>query len=243
MKCPGQDRAYWSTEVVSEIPCPGCATPVEFFRDEASRRCPNCGHRFANPRTALSCAQWCAHAEQCVGPGLGTSAGGTGESTLTHRLFQWIEQALAGDPPRLARTMLVLQHAQALVAEEKSDPRMVLGCAALLESGLSAAEPDLQRIGFDPVSVEGVCSLCEAFRADAPPDSLEARIVADARRLAALSCRNPDPASQEPDPASEPFQTESGQRRAQSLFPREHRPPRADEGGGLSANQPTPPCR
>jgi hypothetical protein len=67
MKCPGQDRRYWVGEPVFDMPCPKCGTMVELFQDEGSGRCRKCGHRFLNPKTAVSCAQWCPQAKECVG--------------------------------------------------------------------------------------------------------------------------------------------------------------------------------
>ncbi len=74
MKCPGQDTRYWDRDSLFDVPCPSCAKPVEFFKDDSLRRCPNCGYRFRNPRLDLGCAEWCPYAEQC----LGEAAGGGG---------------------------------------------------------------------------------------------------------------------------------------------------------------------
>ena len=67
MKCPGQDVRYWKPDAVFEVPCPACGAAVEFFKDDAWRKCHKCGHRFSNPRIDLGCAEWCPYAEQCLG--------------------------------------------------------------------------------------------------------------------------------------------------------------------------------
>ncbi|TSA13494.1 MAG: hypothetical protein D4R73_00825 [Deltaproteobacteria bacterium] len=64
-RCPGQDTMYWKPEDIFEVACPVCSTPVEFFKDDSSRKCPGCGLRFRNPRLDPGCAGWCPHAEQC----------------------------------------------------------------------------------------------------------------------------------------------------------------------------------
>lgn len=64
-KCPGQDMKFWKPEDIYEVPCPICDHPVEFFKDDPSRTCPNCGYRFQNPKIDLSCAEWCPYAERC----------------------------------------------------------------------------------------------------------------------------------------------------------------------------------
>jgi len=65
-KCPGQDSRYWKKEHAYEAPCPRCGRPVEFFRDDMSRKCPACGVRFKNPKLDLSCLKWCPYAEECI---------------------------------------------------------------------------------------------------------------------------------------------------------------------------------
>jgi hypothetical protein len=67
MKCPGQDTRNWKPGDIFESPCPGCGMPVEFFKDEAMRRCKGCGRRVRNPRLDLGCAEWCEHAAECLG--------------------------------------------------------------------------------------------------------------------------------------------------------------------------------
>ncbi len=49
MKCPGQDTRYWKPEAVFEAKCPKCGNAVEFFKDDTTRKCGICGHRFLNP--------------------------------------------------------------------------------------------------------------------------------------------------------------------------------------------------
>ncbi len=63
--CPGQNTAHWKPGDIFEVPCVACGTPVEFFKDDSSRKCSGCGLRFRNPRLDVGCAQWCPYAEQC----------------------------------------------------------------------------------------------------------------------------------------------------------------------------------
>jgi len=70
MKCPGQDPRTWKPEDVKERACPGCGKALEFWKDDVSRKCPECGHRVFNPGLNLGCAEWCRHAEQCLGRGI-----------------------------------------------------------------------------------------------------------------------------------------------------------------------------
>lgn len=65
MRCPGQDMLYWKPEDIFETPCPVCDYSVEFFKDDVTRKCPNCGYKFKNPRLDLGCAEWCPYADKC----------------------------------------------------------------------------------------------------------------------------------------------------------------------------------
>lgn len=65
--CPGQNTAFWRPDDIFEITCPNCGTAVEFFKDEARRRCSGCGHVFTNPKLNEGCAKWCKFADKCLG--------------------------------------------------------------------------------------------------------------------------------------------------------------------------------
>jgi len=66
MRCPGQDPQNWKPDDVFEVPCPKCGAKVEFFKDDGTRACPACRHRFRNPRLDLGCAEWCPYADKCL---------------------------------------------------------------------------------------------------------------------------------------------------------------------------------
>ena len=67
MKCPGQDSRFWKPGSIFEIECPQCGQAVEFFKDDTTRRCNQCGSRILNPRMDFGCASYCQYAEQCLG--------------------------------------------------------------------------------------------------------------------------------------------------------------------------------
>ena len=74
-KCPGQDLSRKKIEdVVSDILCQRCGKAVEFFFDDFSRICPNCGapvFKSEEERAKdFKCALWCEAAEDCLGPDL-----------------------------------------------------------------------------------------------------------------------------------------------------------------------------
>jgi predicted RNA-binding Zn-ribbon protein involved in translation (DUF1610 family) len=66
--CPGQDLRYWTPEDIFEAPCAHCGQAIEFFKNDAKRRCPSCGKHTLNPRHDISCGDWCRSAEECLTP-------------------------------------------------------------------------------------------------------------------------------------------------------------------------------
>lgn len=66
MKCPGQDTLYWQPGDIFEAPCPNCGRTIEFFKDDASRRCKGCGAKVLNPKLDFGCAEHCVFADQCL---------------------------------------------------------------------------------------------------------------------------------------------------------------------------------
>ena len=67
MKCPGQDTRYWKPGDIFEVDCPECGNRVEFFKDEATRKCRQCRHTVVNPRMDFGCAAYCKYAADCLG--------------------------------------------------------------------------------------------------------------------------------------------------------------------------------
>ncbi len=91
-KCPGQDMRYWTTEDVHEEKCPECGEIIEFFKTDIRLRCQNCKTRVANTRFDMGCAQWCAYAEMCIGPG----AKGLNQKTFKDILVEETERLTRG---------------------------------------------------------------------------------------------------------------------------------------------------
>ena len=73
IKCPGQDSRRWRPEDVYEHKCVHCGSPIEFFKDDLRRRCPQCRKYTVNPTNDLGCAKWCKFGSECLSQ-LGMSA-------------------------------------------------------------------------------------------------------------------------------------------------------------------------
>ena len=72
--CPGQSTMFWRPEDVYELPCPHCGYSIEFFKTDLKRKCPQCDQEVLNPKANFSCAEWCKHAEECLGPAVYSQA-------------------------------------------------------------------------------------------------------------------------------------------------------------------------
>lgn len=64
-KCPGQETQFWTPDDIFETDCPHCGKPVEFFKDDRKRDCPNCHACCVNPKLNLGCLEWCQYADKC----------------------------------------------------------------------------------------------------------------------------------------------------------------------------------
>jgi hypothetical protein len=211
MKCPGQDRRYWTGSAVVEVPCPECGQTVEIFRDENSGHCRRCGHRFLNPGTDFGCAQWCSLAKECLGYAPERkSEGEATESALAARLIQWVEREFKSDPACIAHALKVFQYAKDLVQKEGGDPRVVLSAALLLATGVytigfvesppehCGSQPEattkmkaaLEHMRFDVDTARRVCNILENCQKGENNDAIEFQIVCDSQALARLAAEN-----------------------------------------------------
>jgi predicted RNA-binding Zn-ribbon protein involved in translation (DUF1610 family) len=66
-KCPGMDPANWKIEDISELKCIHCGNPLEFWKDDVKRVCPECGKTMFNPNIGNLCLVWCKKAAECLG--------------------------------------------------------------------------------------------------------------------------------------------------------------------------------
>lgn len=204
MRCPGQDRRYWTEDAIFEVPCPECGASVELFKDETKGRCTSCGHRFRNPGIDFGCAQWCALAEQCLGlvPERGAETQST-EGALAGRIIQQLSEALAAEPGRLRHSLKVYHFARQLVPTEGGHPRITLAAALLLDLaqdsssaeqnnpviGPAAPKKILDEIGADGETITRVSEIVRCCHSGQEVDCVEFRIVRDADLLASLSSR------------------------------------------------------
>lgn len=200
MKCPGQDSQYWNASAIFEAACPKCGTPVEFYKDDASRRCAACGHRFVNPKKDFGCAAYCQFAEQCLGT-LPEDFAGAREALLKDKVAVEVKRLLRGDFARIGALTRAARHAEAIAIAEKGNVGVVL-CACFLQGiGQDAAASRqiaaelLPKLRAKPEVTEQVLALLAEDAAGGTANdngsgtSFSATILNDARLIARLEER------------------------------------------------------
>lgn len=139
MKCPGQDSQFWKPGAIFEVKCPKCGKEVEFFKDDPTRKCPNCGHRFLNPSLNFGCASYCQYAEQCIG-NLPPELLAQKEDLLKDRVAIEMKRYLKQDFKRVGHAVRVARYAEQIGREEGGNLAVILSAAYLHDIGIKEAE-------------------------------------------------------------------------------------------------------
>ena len=205
MKCPGQDTKYWKADAIFEVPCPKCDAPVEFFKDDTSRKCDNCGHRFPNPNMDFGCAAYCPYAEQCLGT-LPEELVARKEDLLKDRVAIEMKRYLKSDFKRIGHATRVARYAERIGKNERGNLAVILSAAYLHDIGIPEAErkhgssapeyqekegPSIARSILNKLKanedlVDEVCDIVGHPHHPGPDESLNFKVVFDADLIANL---------------------------------------------------------
>ena len=165
MKCPGQDSRYWEPGAIFEAKCPECGQEVEFFKDESTRKCKKCGHKFANPKMDFGCASYCKYAVQCLGD-LPPELMAQRDDLLKDRVAIEMKKYFKQDFKRIGHATKVARYAEQIVKDERGNPAVVLPAAYLHDIGIKEAErkyhsssPKYQHVDGPPVAREILTAL------------------------------------------------------------------------------------
>jgi HD superfamily phosphohydrolase YqeK len=140
MKCPGQDTKYWKPGAIFDAKCPECEHNVEFFKDDTTRKCPNCGHRFINPKMDFGCASYCQFAEQCIG-NLPPELLAQKEDFLKDRVAIEMKRYFKTDFKRISHATRVARYAERIgKSEGQGNMAVILSAAYLHDIGIHEAE-------------------------------------------------------------------------------------------------------
>lgn len=209
MKCPGQDSRYWKPGAIFEVQCPKCGHEVEFFKDDTTRLCKNCGHRFVNPEMDFGCASYCPYAEQCLGD-LPPELLAQRDDLLKDRVAVEMKLSFGQDFKRIGHAANVARYAEKIVKEEQGNPAVVL-CAAYLhdigihegerkynsaaaqhheEEGPPIAREILSKLGANPEMTDEVCDIVGHHHHPKDDETLNFKIVYDADLIVNLEEQN-----------------------------------------------------
>ena len=202
MKCPGQDTQYWQEGAIFDVNCPKCDHTVEFFKDDTTRKCSNCGHRFINPKMDFGCASYCQYAEQCIGD-LPPELLAQKEDLLKDRVAIEMKRYFKSDFKRIGHATRVARYAERIGKSEGGNLAVILSAAYLHDIGILVAEkkygstaaeyqekegPDIARsilikLGAKEELIDEVCDIVGHHHHPKPDDTLDFKVVYDADLL------------------------------------------------------------
>jgi HD superfamily phosphodiesterase len=208
MKCPGQDTQYWQPGAIFEVGCPECGAMVEFFKDDTTRKCSACGHRFINPKMDFGCASYCQYAEQCLGD-LPPELIAQKEDLLKDRVAVEMKRYFKTDFKRIGHATRVARYAERIGKFESGNLAVILPAAYLHDIGIveaqrshgstaseyqeqegpSVARSILEKLGAGEALIEEVCDIVGRHHHPAENESVNFLAVYDADRIANLEER------------------------------------------------------
>ena len=226
MKCPGQDMQYWTAEAIFEVDCPKCGKSVEFYKDDTTRSCGHCAHRFVNPKMDFGCAAYCKFAEQCIGT-LPEEFVGAQDSLLKDKVAVEMKRYYKTDFKRIGHLSRMARYAEKIGSQEGVNLAIVL-CAAYLKDidgddadSQTTPETILQSLGANEEIRSEVCGLIKDLNSGRNGVSKEAGSLADAVSITLLEERNKEQAIDEEQFEqfiTENLITDAGRSVARSVF-------------------------
>jgi ribosomal protein S27E len=233
-RCPGQDQRFWKPKDIFEVSCPGCGRAVEFFRDEPTVKCRACGRLVVNSRLDMGCAEWCRHAEQCLG-----AATMRNIQTVRDKLVARMRGVFGADEKRIDHALRVLSYAEQIGTAEGGDPLVIRAAAILHDIGIHEAErkhgstagmyqelegppiaePILRETDLDPDRIEHICRIIANHHSARAIDTPEFRVIWDADWLVNLQDEYTDGDEQQRRALiGRVFRTDKGRQLARELF-------------------------
>ncbi len=202
MKCPGQDTQYWNQDAIFETECPECGHPMEFFKDDATRRCGHCKKKIVNPKMDFGCAAYCKFAEQCLGTlPEGFLAGQ--EDLLKDRVAIEMKRYFGRDFKRISHAGKVARFAEKIAKKEKANLAVVMCAAYLNDIGIKNAQENdnssvaknqelegpavakelMEKLGAKEELVKEVCEIIGHHHHPDEDESLNFKVLYDADML------------------------------------------------------------
>ncbi len=206
MKCPGQDTQYWSEDAIFETECPECGHPMEFFKDDATRRCGGCQKKIVNPKMDFGCASYCKFAEQCLGT-LPEEFVAKRDDLFKDRVAVEMKKYLGTDFKRIGHAAKVANFAEQIGKTEKANLPVILCAAYLYDIGAKnalekfnsdkredvakespiVAKELMAKLGAKEELIDEVVEIVGHINRPEDQDSLDKKIIHDADMLTHMS--------------------------------------------------------
>lgn len=182
---------------------------MEFFKDDATRRCGHCKKKIVNPKMDFGCAAYCKFAEQCLGT-LPEEFVAQQEDLLKDRVAVKMKQYFGTDFKRIGHAGRVARYAEKIGIKEKADMAVVLCTAYLHDIGVKQAEEKygsaeakyqhiegppvarqiLEDLGARDVLINEVCDIISHHHHPNESETINFKVVYDADMLANMeACR------------------------------------------------------
>ncbi len=176
---------YWKASAIFDAQCPKCNTTVEFYKDDTSRKCSSCGHRFVNPKMDFGCASYCPYAEQCLGA-LPEEFTGARDNLLKDKVAVEMKKFFRTDFKGIRKAISAAQFAENIGKAEGGNLAILLCASYLHDTGLTEAQVILRKVGTPEPMIQEISELLNQREPITESDSLEARIIHDALTLRQL---------------------------------------------------------
>ena len=240
MQCPGQDSRYWDGASVFEAKCPKCDHIVEFFKDDSTRKCGNCGNKMINPQMDLGCASYCPYAEQCLGS-MPPELLAKKKELLVERVPIEMKRYFESDFKRIGHATKVARYADRLCKEEDGHPVVITLAAYLHDIGIKEAERKhnsaspqyqhlegpavareiLNKLGAEEGIIDEVCDIIGHHHTPRDGETTNFKVIYDADLIANLEEKqkdSPTPPEQLENIITKSFLTKSGQDLARTVL-------------------------
>ena len=178
MKCPGQDTQFWNCDAIFETQCPECGAPLEFFKDDATRRCGQCKKKIVNPKMDFGCASYCQFAQECLGT-LPEEFVAQREDLFKDKVAVEMKRHYGRDFKRIGRATRTARYAEQMGKEEKGNLGIILCASYLHDMETGQARALMEKLGARPELIQAVCTAIDK-ETDKDNMDINAEVVRDA---------------------------------------------------------------
>lgn len=184
-RCPGQDMRTWTPDDIFDVECPFCGAEIEFWKDEPSRLCRECGHELRNPRINLGCARWCKSARECLGT---VPEAHIAAAPIIECLRAALARTFAEMPETLRQAEKIHSLADTLISVAGGDPCVIKAGALLSVVRDPSVRNDLlARIGVDEERSHLLAACLNALAEGGAMAAVECAAIADAVAINAFA--------------------------------------------------------